>query len=488
MLLLSPSCYDLLAQDIASPYHFFPMDELELPTPQEKFLEAFHDGRLEDAQLFVPELHAADLAGIFEQLSEDDRPDLVKLVPEDEFAEFIHQLPPSDASDILGQYPDSTLAKILDDLPDDTIVDLLQEMSADQRGHTFHLLSDERRKAARRLLRFAEDTAGGRMTTAYASVREDITVREAIAQLVSIKDETEVLARIYVIDDEGRILGKVRLRDLTFADPNVMIADINDHDTRAVLTDADQEKAVRVMLKYDLMTLPVVDEEGRLLGVITHDDALDIQQEESTEDLERQSGIAGDTPDETYLNTTVLRHVRRRIGWIISLAFVSLVAGYLIYSFQNVLGSVFVLSIYMPMVVAAGGNTGGQAATMVIRAMSIGELTPTEFLRVAGKELRVGLLLGAALGVAMAVQICWFMPAGSTLPPDISNFKFALVVGLALLCQITASTLIGATLPIGAKIAKLDPAVMSSPAITSTVDATGLLIYFNLAKVILGIG
>jgi magnesium transporter len=204
--------------------------------------------------------------------------------------------------------------------------------------------------------------------------------------------------------------------------------------------------------------------------------------------LERQSGIAGDTPDETYLNTTVLRHVRRRIGWIISLAFVSLVAGYLIYSFQNVLGSVFVLSIYMPMVVAAGGNTGGQAATMVIRAMSIGELTPTEFLRVAGKELRVGLLLGAALGVAMAVQICWFMPSGSTLPPNISHFKFALVVGLALLCQITASTLIGATLPIGAKIAKLDPAVMSSPAITSTVDATGLLIYFNLAKVILGIG
>jgi magnesium transporter len=464
------------------------MEEFALPNPLDQFLEAFHDEKFEEARALSAELHGADWAGIFEQISSDERPALIGLVPEEEFAEFLHQLPLADAAEILASLSDSRLTVVLGELPDDTLVDLLQEMDSEQRGYTFHLLSENRRKAARRLLRFPDDSAGGRMTTAFASVQEDITVREAIAELMKVKDETEVLARIYVVDSIGHILGKVRLRDLTFSAPDVLIADINDFDTRAVLATTDQEKAVRVMQKYDLLTLPVVDEEGRLLGVITHDDAMDIQEEESTEDMERQSGIAGESSDETYLNTSVLRHVRRRIGWIVSLAFFGLIAGYLIYSFQNVLGTVFVLSIYMPMVVAAGGNTGGQAATMVIRAMSIGELQPSEFFRVAAKELRVGLLVGAVLGICMAIQIKWFMPAGTTLPDNISLEKFALVVSLALLCQITASTLIGATLPIAARMAKLDPAVMSSPAITSMVDATGLVIYFNLAKAILGIG
>jgi magnesium transporter len=464
------------------------MEELELPNPQDQFLEAFHEGKFEEAQTFVPDLHAADLAAIYEKLADEERPDLVKLVPDEEFAEFVHQLPITDASEILRNLGDAKLTATLKELPDDTIVDLLQEMEADQRGHTFHLLSEERRKAARRLLRFADDSAGGRMTTAFASVREDLTIREAIAELVKVKDETELLARIYVVDEEGRILGKVRLRDLTFSNPDLTIEEINDHDTRAVLANADQEKAVRVMQKYDMMALPVVDEEGRLLGVITHDDALDIQQEESTEDLERQSGISGESSDETYLNTSVLHHVRRRIGWIVSLAFFGLIAGYLIYSYQSILGSVFVLSIYMPMVVAAGGNTGGQAATMVIRAMSIGELTPEEYLRVAWKEIRVGLLVGAVLGICMALQITFLMPSGANLPATITPVMFALVVSLALLCQITTSTFIGASLPIAAKLARLDPAVIASPVITSTVDATGLLIYFNLAKLFLHVG
>lgn len=464
------------------------MEEFALPTPLDLFLEAFQNEKLVEARAQAAGLHAADLAGVYEQVSAEQRTQLVALVPEEEYAEFIHQLPLADAAKILAGLPPAGLSVVLGELPDDTLVDLLQEMEADQRGAAFQLLSEDRRKAARRLLRFPDDSAGGRMTTAFASVREDLTVRQAVAELVKAKDETEVLARIYVVDASGHILGKVRLRDLTFSAPDVLIADINDHDTRAVLATTDQEKAVRVMQKYDLLTLPVVDEEGRLLGVITPDDALDIQEEENTEDLERQSGIAGETSDETYLNTPVLRHVRRRIGWIVSLAFFGLIAGYLIYSFQNVLGSVFVLSIYMPMVVAAGGNTGGQAATMVIRAMSIGELHPQEFLRVAGKEFCVGLLVGTVLAICMAVQIRWFMPAGTVLPANITLEKFALVVSLSLLCQITASTLIGATLPIAARIAKLDPAVMSSPAITSMVDATGLLIYFNLAKCILGVG
>ncbi|HEX2749087.1 MAG TPA: magnesium transporter [Verrucomicrobiales bacterium] len=453
---------------------------------QESLVAAMHEGDPAAALTLMPEIHPAELAAAYETLAEEERAALLPLIPAEALPPFLQQLPAADAVEILGGMPDGPLAAALEELSDDILVDLLQEMPSTQRGRTFHLLSEARHRAARELLRYPEDTAGGRMTTAFAAVREDMTVREAIEALRKVQDETEILARIYVVDYEGLILGKVRLRDLTFAPQDQLIADLNDNDTRAVLATADQEKALRVMVKYDMLALPVVDDDGRLLGVITHDDALDIQEEESTEDLERQSGIAGDTPDESYLNTPVLRQVRRRIGWIISLGFLGLISGCVIYSYQNQLNSVFALTIYMPMIVAAGGNTGGQAATMVIRAMSLGEFSPGAIMRVAWKELRVGVVLGAALSFFMVLQIFLFRPAFMQLNSAIVG-QFSATVGLALLTQITASTLIGAVLPIGARALKLDPAVIASPAITTIVDATGLLIYLNFAIHILNL-
>ncbi|RYD26637.1 MAG: magnesium transporter, partial [Verrucomicrobiaceae bacterium] len=432
------------------------------------------------------ELHPADLAAAYEALPADPAAVLLGFLEDDVLAAVLTQLPLVDAEEILLGLPDDRLARVLDGIPDDILVDVLQEMPGSQRGHAFHLLSESRRRAARELLKFPDDSAGGRMTTAFASVREDMSVRQAVDSLRGIADETELLARIYVTDHEGLLLGKVRLRDLTFSDPSTLIEELNDRDTRAVLTSADQEKAMRMIMKYDMLAMPVLDEDGRLMGVITHDDALDIQQEESTEDMELQSGISGEITDETYLNTSVLRQVRRRFGWIISLAFLGLISGTVIYSYQNQLNTIFALTVYMPMIVAAGGNTGGQAATMVVRAMSVGELEAGAVLRVAWKELRIGLIVGGLVAVAMVVQIFLLRPAFITLSPPVVA-QFALTVGLALLCQITASTLIGAILPLGARAVRLDPAVIAAPAITTIVDATGLLIYLNLARAILPI-
>ena len=448
---------------------------------QEQLTAAMHDGETEKARTLLPDIHPAELAAAYEGLPEEERAVLLALISTEALPAFLQQLPLADAVMILGEMKDPPLAAALDEIPDDVLVDLLQEMPGSQRGHAFHLLSDARRRAARELLHYPEDTAGGRMTTAFASVVEDMTAREAIGALRKVADEAEMLARIYVVDHEGLILGKVRLRDLTFAPPEQLIADLNDGDTRAVLASADQEKAVRMMSKYDMLALPVVDDDGRMLGIITPDDALDIQEEENTEDLERQSGIAGDAADESYLNTPVLRQVRRRLGWIVSLGFLGLISGCVIYSYQNQLNAVFALTIYMPMIVAAGGNTGGQAATMVIRAMSLGEFSPAAIMRVAWKELRIGLLLGTMLSFCMVLQIYLLRPAFMQLEGD-NVVRFAATVGIALLTQITASTLIGAILPIGARAMKLDPAVIASPAITTIVDATGLLIYLNLAR------
>ncbi len=199
-----------------------------------------------------------------------------------------------------------------------------------------------------------------------------------------------------------------------------------------------------------------------------------------------QSGISGDNTDETYLNTTVFHQVRRRIGWIVSLAFIGLISGTVLYSYQGQINSLFALTIYLPMIVASGGNTGGQAATMVVRAMSLGELDASAILRVAWKELRVGLVMGGIVAAAMVLQIFFLRPPSIQINPTVM-LGFAQTVGLALLIQITASTLIGALLPLGARAIRLDPAVIASPAITTIVDATGLLIYLNLARAILPI-
>lgn len=457
-----------------------------LSTQQDLIIAALRSGEVETARELAELLHPADLAAAYEALPGDPAALLIGFLEDDVLAAVLTQLPLGDAEEILLTLPDDRLARVLDGIPDDILVDVLQEMPVSQRGHAFHLLSESRRKAARELLKFPEDSAGGRMTTAFAAVQEEMTIREAVNSLRSIADETELLARIYVVDNEGLLLGKVRLRDLTFSDPSTLIEELNDHDTRAVLTSADQEKAVRMMMKYDMLALPVLDEDGRLMGVITHDDALDIQQEENTEDMERQSGISGEITDETYLNTSVFSQVRRRFGWIISLAFLGLISGTVIYTYQNQLNTIFALTIYMPMIVAAGGNTGGQAATMVVRAMSLGELDARSVLRVAWKELRIGLVVGGLVSLAMIAQIFLLRPAFIALSPAVVG-AFGLTVGLALLCQITASTLIGATLPLAARALKLDPAVIAAPAITTIVDATGLLIYLNLARAILPI-
>jgi magnesium transporter len=230
-----------------------------------------------------------------------------------------------------------------------------------------------------------------------------------------------------------------------------------------------------------MMALPVVDEEGRLLGVITHDDALEILEEESTEDMEKISGIGGDRGDYAYLQTTVFSHFKRRFGWVLVLAFLALTSGLVLHSYEEVLTKYYILALYFPMVVAAGGNTGAQSATMVIRAMSLGELDSREFGRVIWKESRIGILLGILLGLCVAVQINFLMPGGFA-EEEVSMSRVGFVVAAALMIQIFSSTVCGASLPILARILRLDPAVVASPAITTIVDVSGAIIYFTIAQ------
>ena len=454
---------------------------------------ALESGDSAEVRRLTEVLHPADAAATYSSLDNDKRGLFIQFLKKEALELIISFLNPSEAGDLLESIPQADLQEVLDDLPDDVLVDILQELGDQARQSYFLLLSDTKKALARRLLAFPEESAGGRMTTAIATLREDMTIREAIEILKGKQEETEVLSRIYVVDAEGRILGKVRLRDIAFNPRSMLIRDIMDDERIAILASADQEEAVQMMSKYALAVLPVVNESGKLLGVITHDDAFEIQEEESTEDMEKMGAISGQRDDEGYLRSSVGAHFRRRFAWIFGLAIVGIISGLILYAFEGVLADQFLLAIFVPMVVATGGNTGAQAATMVIRAMSLGEFTPAAFFKVVWKELRIGLMIGGLVGGLVTV-LGYFVLRFIIVPYEVldvgEDFEmgyFTLTVGLALTAQVSSSTMIGAALPILARAVKLDPAVVASPAITTVVDIVGLLIYFGLAKALLGL-
>ena len=432
-------------------------------------------------------LHYADLASVFQNLDNDEaRGFFTQHISLDSFPNILAELPDALIEETLERFDQSAQREILGKLVDDDRTDILQDVSTEARKRYLAMLKPEQQETTRSLMRYEEDTAGGRMTTHAARIRLGATVKEALEVLREYKDSAESLARIYVVDEDGRLRGKIRLRELAFNSWDTLVEDIMDQADLFILASTDQEEAAQMFTKYDMTLLPVVDEYDHLLGVITHDDVLEIIEEESTEDIEKMSGIAGEQSEQTYLNTSVATHFKRRFPWLLVLALLAISSGYVMLRFEHMLSSIYLLALYLPMVVAAGGNTGGQAATMVIRAMSLGELEAGSTTKVITKELFLGIFLGATLGCCIALITLFVLPIfNPPLPENIAISTFALAVSVALGAQITTSTLSGALLPLGARAIKLDPAVVAAPAITTLVDISGMVIYFTAAQAIL---
>lgn len=453
------------------------------PFSPDEILAVLHNGtRVQIAEVYQ-NAHPGDIEMAFERLSKEERLSILNSLPVDLLAEWSNYLTPSELELFLEKAEKSKQKETLNSLSDDELVDFLQTLDSEaEQNRYLDLLGESKKMVTRELLQYPEESAGGRMTTMIAVVTEGITVKEALDQLRAISQEAELLSRIYVVDEADRLVGRIRLRDLAFASWDTPISRFLIDDEISIQVHADQEEAANMIARYDLMALPVVDGENRLLGLITHDDALEILEEESTEDLELQSGIRGDS-DQAYLHTSVINHLKRRLGWVVVLAFLALISGVVLLKYEDVMKSFYILALYFPMVVAAGGNTGAQSATMVIRALALGELGPGQFVRVVWKELRVGAILGAVIGLCVAFQVRFLLPESVTGGVDIADTS--LVVGMALTAQIFTSTLIGAILPILARMLRLDPALVASPAITTIVDVSGAIIYFTLARMLL---
>ena len=465
------------------------MPEDEAILPHDELLRAVEAEDRSALLALAEDTHYADLAKTYQELDSDKHPFFLTTIGPALAADMIVELPDSMIEEALDVFSPSELRVLFRELSDDDRVDVLQDVGDEARLRFLGLLGPEDEELTRSLLKYEHDTAGGRMTTRIGRIFANQTVKQAIEMLRRSQESTETLSRIFVVDDRGRLIGKLRFRDLAFNTWDTPIRDImREIGPERVLATADQEEAANMLLKYDLIALPVVDEFGHLLGIVTHDDAMEIMQEESTEDIEKIAGIGGEQSEETYLNTTILTQFRRRAGWLTGLAFVSILSGYVMMRFGSILSEVFLLSLFLPMVVAAGGNTGGQASTMVIRAMSLGEIDPGTAWEVAWRELRTGFFLGLLLGSCMALFTVALLPLfHMPMPPGLSYFRIALTVAVALTTQVTSATFLGSLLPLGARAAKLDPAVVSAPAIAAIVDVSGMVIYFTVARAILGL-
>ncbi len=433
-------------------------------------------------------LHYADLASAFVEFSEEEQIFFQKTYGSERFADIFAELPDTILSTVLNRFNKNERKQLLKALNDDDRVDILQDLSDKEQRDLLSLLPDEDEALTRTLLRYEEDTAGGRMTTHFGKVRFDLRVKEALDILREHLESTETLARIFVLDHDGVVLGKLRMRDIAFSTWDTPVSDIMVPVEHQILATADQEEAGSMFARYDLIVLPVVDEANRILGVITHDDAIEILEEESTEDFEKVAGIAGDSSENTYLNTNIRQHFSRRVGWLVTLAILAIASGYVMLEFEHTLSTIPLLALFLPMVIAAGGNTGGQASTMIIRSMTLGELDVSDLAQVALKELKIGVILGLILGTTMAFIASFGIPAFKpTVPENFSYPLFALAIGMAMMAQVTTSAVIGGLLPLLAKSVKLDPVVVASPAITTIVDVTGMVIYFTIARAVLGV-
>lgn len=455
--------------------------------------------------ILVPELLA-----LLETGHDQEIRDFLTVVHPATVAELLGPLPPSDAWRVLtladlplrttlfGYFDLAEQAEIAEVLTRGELAALFSEMPADDRADLFQrlpettqtrllpVLAHAEREDIRRLTSHAERTAGAVMTSDYATLLPELSAAAAIEHLRHVAPDKETIYVAYILDTERRLVGNVSLRSLIVAPPTKLVSELMTRETISVRVDDDQEEVVRRMTDYDLLAIPVVDDAGRLVGIVTYDDAQDILHQEQQEDVEKLAAITGSHLPGTYLRTPALTHFRNRVGWVVGLAIAGLASGLIIHSFESALEQLLVLALYMPMVADTGGNTGSQSATIVVRALALGEIRTRDALRVLAKEFRISLLLAVLLGV-LAYGKVLFLSAGSDIPAGYSLSRIAGTIALALSAQVVTATLIGAVLPIFAARFKVDPAVVSSPALTTAVDITGLLIYFSIARLMLGV-
>ena len=424
----------------------------------------------------VAEMNTADVAAILEEMEEEELLKVFRILPKSMAAAVFSYLEVDHQQMIITSLSDKEAANIIDNLMADDATDLLEEMPANVVKKLLANASADTRRDINHLLRYPEDSAGSIMTVEYVDLKENMTVQDAINRIRQVGVDSETINICYVLDAKRTLVGTVALRYLLITPPDAVIGEMMHENVVFINTMMDQEEVARQFQKYDFTAMPVVDNENRLVGIITVDDIVDILQEEATEDIEKMAAIV--PTDKPYMKTTVFETWKKRIPWLLLLMISATFTGSIITSFEDALSACVVLTAYIPMLMDTGGNAGGQASVTIIRGLSLNEIEFKDAFKVVWKEARVAVLCGLTLAAANFVKLLLF---------DRVTIAVAAVVCLTLVAAVFIAKIIGCLLPMLAKKIGFDPAVMASPFITTIVDALSLLIYFSIATAIMHI-
>lgn len=421
-----------------------------------------------------------DIATVFEELQDEKTPILFRILPKELAAETFVEMDDETQEFLIHGFSDSELKEVVDELFVDDAVDLIEEMPANVVKRILRQADKDMRKEINELLKYPEDSAGSIMTTEFIVLRPDMTAEMAIKRIRRTGVDKETIYTCYVTDENIKLIGITTVKDLLLADDDDIVKDLMEENVIAVNTLDDQEQVAQMFSNYNFLALPVVDNENRMVGIVTIDDAIDVIQEEATEDIEKMAAVL--PSDKPYMKTSVWGIYKKRMPWLLILMLSATFTSIIISSFEGALASVIVLSSFIPMITGSGGNAGSQASVSVIRALSLGEIEFKNILRILWKELRVSFLCGLTLAAANFIKLMVFDLRGES-----NAFLIAIVVSLTLLGTIMMAKIVGGSLPLFASKLGFDPAVMANPLITTVCDSLSLLIYFAVATSILHI-
>ncbi len=452
---------------------------------EEKVLELLQNRSFVPLKSMLSEMNPADIAVLFEEIEKKDLPLIFRILPKELAAEVFVEIDSDMQQLLIEAFSDKELKEVMSELFMDDTVDIIDEMPASVAKRILKNTDAATRRMINQLLAYPDDSAGSIMTTEYIDLKRDMTVDDAFDRIRKIGFNSETIYACYVIDRSRRLLGIVSVRDLLLNPKDAVIADIMEENVIFVNTLDDKEEVANCFQKYDLIALPVVDKENRLVGLVTVDDAIDVMEEEATEDIEKMAAIL--PSDKSYFRTSVFSAFKARIPWLILMMLSATFTGLIISSFENRLTVVPALIAFIPMLMGTGGNSGSQSSVTIIRSISLGDIEFSDILRVIWKELRIALLCSLALTVINFLKL-WLVDHLLFGTFDVGKeLTEILVVCLTLTATVIVAKLVGSALPILAKKIGFDPAVMASPLITTIVDTISLVIYFAIAAAVLSV-
>ena len=449
---------------------------MEKKLNREALLELLRRRDFHALRTALAEENEVDVADFLEELSQEEALLAFRTLPKELAAEVFSNLSPERQQVVIQSVTDQEVAAIVEELYVDDAVDLLEELPAGVVKRVLKNAQPDTRQLINQFLNYPENSAGSIMTAEFTDLKKTMTVAQAIAHIRRTADSSESIYTCYVTDAGRRLEGVLSLKDLLLAKDGQLVEEIMEGDVITAETAEDQEAAAAKMMKYDLLSMPVVDREGRLVGIITVDDVMDVMEEEATEDFEKMAAMA--PSEKPYLKTGVFTLARHRILWLLVLMISGMITGGILGRYEAAIAAMPLLVTFIPMLTDTGGNAGSQSSTLIIRGMAVGEIQLKDFLRVFWKELRVSMLVGVVLSAVNYVRLMITYPGQSAV---------ALTVALALFATVLLAKTVGGVLPMAAKLLRADPAIMAAPLITTIVDAISLVVYFRIASALLPI-